>query len=48
MSSSKGTAMFINPFIAFLWVNKEEEIASILGGNYLRVLKTILSEQPVL
>jgi membrane dipeptidase len=27
---------------------KENEIALILGGNYLRVLKTILPEQPVI
>jgi microsomal dipeptidase-like Zn-dependent dipeptidase len=27
---------------------KEEEIALILGGNYLRVLKTILPEQSVI
>jgi membrane dipeptidase len=27
---------------------KEDEIALILGGNYLRVLKTILPEQPVI
>jgi microsomal dipeptidase-like Zn-dependent dipeptidase len=27
---------------------KDEEIKLILGGNYLRVLKTILSEQSVI
>ena len=27
---------------------KEKEIALILGGNYLRVLKKILPEQPVI
>jgi microsomal dipeptidase-like Zn-dependent dipeptidase len=27
---------------------KEEEIGLILGGNYLRVLKTILPEQSVI
>ena len=27
---------------------KDEEIALILGGNYLRVLKTILPEQSVI
>ena len=27
---------------------KEEEIALILGGNYLRVLKTILPDQSVI